>query len=134
MNRIVLDSAAVLAMVQGESGGERVDALLDALEQDSDVEVFISSVNWCEVLTRIQRDYPALTSSELMTALASVELVPFDKTAAEVAAGYALVSQALSLGDRACLALAKIKQATAWTADRIWLQFNLDVPVELIRN
>jgi PIN domain nuclease of toxin-antitoxin system len=121
-------------MVQGESGGERVDALLDALEQDSDVEVFISSVNWCEVLTRIQRDYPALTSSELMTALASVELVPFDKTAAEVAAGYALVSQALSLGDRACLALAKIKQATAWTADRIWLQFNLDVPVELIRN
>jgi PIN domain nuclease of toxin-antitoxin system len=120
-------------MVQGEPGGERVDALLDALEQGSDTEVFISSVNWCEVLTRLQRDYPALTASELMTALASVELVPFDKTAAEVAAGYALVSQALSLGDRACLALAKINQATAWTADWIWVQFNLDVPIELIR-
>jgi ribonuclease VapC len=134
VNRIVLDSAVVLAMVQGEPGGERVDALLDELEYGSDVEVFISSVNWCEILTRMQRDYPALTASELMTALASIELVPFDKTAAEVAAGYALVSQSLSLGDRACLALAKIKQATAWTADRIWVQCNLDIPVELIRN
>jgi PIN domain nuclease of toxin-antitoxin system len=62
-----------------------------------------------------------------------VKLIPFDKAAAELAAGYALVSQALSLGDRACLALAKINHATAWTADRVWIQFKLDVPVELIR-
>jgi PIN domain nuclease of toxin-antitoxin system len=134
VNRIVLDSAAVLAMVQGEPGGERVEALLDKLEIGSDLQVFISSVNWCEVLTRMQRDYPAMTARELMTALTSIELVPFDKTAAEVAASYALVSQALSLGDRACLALAKINQASAWTADRILTQFDLDVPIELIRN
>ncbi len=121
-------------MVQGEPGGERVEALLDKLEIGSDLQVFISSVNWCEVLTRMQRDYPAMTARELMTALTSIELVPFDKTAAEVAASYALVSQALSLGDRACLALAKINQASAWTADRILTQFDLDVPIELIRN
>jgi PIN domain nuclease of toxin-antitoxin system len=133
VNRIVLDSAAVLAMIQGEPGGERVEALLDAAELGADVQVAISSVNWCEILTRTQRDNNGMTSEELSAALAGVKLIPFDKAAAELAAGYALVSQALSLGDRACLALAKINHATAWTADRVWIQFKLDVPVELIR-
>ena len=133
MNRIVLDSAAVLAMIQGEPGGERVEALLDAAELGADVQVAISSVNWCEILTRTQRDNNGMASEELSAALAGVKLIPFDKAAAELAAGYALVSQALSLGDRACLALAKINHATAWTADRVWIQFKLDVPVELIR-
>lgn len=133
MNRIVLDSAAVLAMVQGEPGGERVEAMLEAMELGADVQVAISSVNWCEVLTRTQRDNRGMTAVELTAALAGIELVPFNKEAAEIAASYALFSQALSLGDRACLALAKINHATAWTADRIWVQFKLDVPVELIR-
>ena len=134
MNSIVLDSAAVLAMIQREPGGERVEALLDSMEFGADVKVAISSVNWCEVLTRTQRDYEGMTAEELTAALAGIKLVPFDKEAAEIAASYALFSQALSLGDRACLALAKIHHATAWTADRIWVQFKLDVPVELIRN
>ena len=120
-------------MIQGEPGGERVEALLDAVETGDDVQVAISSVNWCEVLTRTQRDNREMTPQELTGALAGIELVPFDKAAAELAAGYALVSQALSLGDRACLALAKTNRATAWTADRVWVQFKLDVPVELIR-
>lgn len=134
MNRIVLDSAAVLAMIQREAGGERVEALLDAMEVGADVEVAISSVNWCEILTRTQRDHRGVTAEELSAALAGIEIVPFDKEAAEIAASYARSSRALSLGDRACLALAKIKHATAWTADRIWAQVKLDVPVELIRN
>jgi PIN domain nuclease of toxin-antitoxin system len=129
-----LDSAAVLAMLQGEPGGERVEAILDAMELGADVQVAISSVNWCEVLTRTQRDHRGMAAEELTAALAGIELIPFSKEAAEIAASYALISQALSLGDRACLALAKINYATAWTADRIWVQFNLDVPVELIRN
>lgn len=133
MNRIVLDASAVLAMILNESGGERVNALLDTLELGSNSEVFISSVNWCEILTRMQREYPSMTAEELTAALYSIELVPFDKAAAEVAAGYALVSQALSLGDRACLALAKSQQAIAWTTERLWSKCNLDIPVELIR-
>jgi PIN domain nuclease of toxin-antitoxin system len=62
-----------------------------------------------------------------------VEQIPFGKAAAELAAGYAQADRALSLGDRACLALAKTRNATAWTADRIWAQLKLDVSVELIR-
>ncbi len=133
MNSIVLDASAVLAMIQGEPGGERVAFLLDSIELGADVKVSIGSVNWCEVLTRTRRDYNGMTVEELTAALAGVELVPFDKACAELAAAYASVNRALSLGDRACLALAKIKQATAWTTERLWSQCKLDVPVELIR-
>ena len=132
VNRVVLDSAAVLAMIQGEPGGERVEALLDAKELGADVQVLMSWVNWCEVLTRTQRDNRAMTGDELTGALVGVELIVFGPVDAELAANYALVHRALSLGDRACLALAKINGATAWTADRVWTQFQLDVPIELI--
>ena len=137
MNSIVLDSAAVLAMIQGEPGGERVDALLDAVELGTDVKVAMSSVNWCEVLTRMQRENEEAAAEELSkdlsALLAGVELVQFGKAAAEVAAGYSRVNRSLSLGERACLALAKSLHATAWTADRFWGQCNLDVAIELIR-
>ena len=133
MSSIVLDSAAVLAMIQGEPGGERIEALLDSIELGADVQVAISSVNWCEVLTRTRRDHHGMTAEELAAALSGVELVPFGKAAAELAAGYAQIDRVLSLGDRACIALAKTRNATAWTADRIWALVQLDVPVELIR-
>ena len=133
MNKIVLDSAAVLAMIQNEAGGEQVEALLDSIEADAQVRVSICWVNWCEVLTRGQRDFRSMTGRDLTAALAGVEIVPFDGHLAELAAQYALVSRTLSLGDRACLALAKSWGATAWTADRIWAQCSLDVPVQLIR-
>jgi len=76
VNRIVLDASAVLAMILNEPGGERVDALLDALELGSDAEVFISSVNWCEILTRMQREKLAISGERLSAVLTGVELVP----------------------------------------------------------
>lgn len=133
MNRIVLDASAVLAMILEEPGGERVDALLDAVELGSGVQVVISSVNWCEILTRMQREKLEMSGERLSAVLAGVELVPFGRTEAEIAAAYAYASRALSLGDRACLALAKSKQAIAWTTERLWSQCQVDVPVELIR-
>ena len=133
MNSIVLDSSAILAMIQGERGGERVEALLDSIEAGADLQVYVSWVNWCEVLTRNRRDNPEVTADELTAVLAGVELVPFAGDAAELAAGYAQVNQALSLGDRACLALAKSLNATAWTTERLWTQCELDVPIEMIR-
>lgn len=120
-------------MILDEPSGERVDALLDAAELGSETEVFVSSVNWCEILTRMQREKLAISAERLSAVLAGVEVIPFERVEAEVAAAYSYVSRALSLGDRACLALARNKQASAWTADRLWGQCNLDVPVELIR-
>lgn len=129
VSNIVLDASAALAMLLNEPGGDKV---FMAVASGTD-SVSVSAVNWCEILTRLQRNNPATTAQGLTTMLPGVEVVPFDLTMAAQAAEYARSLQQVSLGDRACLALAKSLLATAWTADRVWAQFQLDVPVELIR-
>jgi PIN domain nuclease of toxin-antitoxin system len=39
----------------------------------------------------------------------------------------------LSFGDRACLALAQQRNATELTADRPWMELELDISIECIR-
>jgi ribonuclease VapC len=133
VSKIVLDSSAVLAMILRELGGERVKAALDAIGQEIAEEVAISSVNWCEVLTKLQRSPAFLTPLELAGILSGVELVPFERASAELAAHLGLAAPFLSLGDRACLALASERGATAWTTDKIWAQTKVGVPVEILR-
>ena len=63
-----------------------------------------------------------------------IEIVPFD---AELALAAALLQPAtasagLSLGDRACLALAAKLDATAMTADRAWLKVAGVIGVEIV--
>jgi ribonuclease VapC len=133
LNSIVLDSSAALALILEEPGKERVDALLNALGAGGDVSVAMSAANWCEVLTRLTRDYHAMTSEELAAVFAGVELVPLGRAEAELAAGYARIDPSLSLGDRACLALASARNATAWTTDKIWARMNFGVALEMLR-
>jgi PIN domain nuclease of toxin-antitoxin system len=97
------------------------------------VAVAISSVNWCETLTRLQRDSPVIDAKQLTSMLPGVEVVAFSQPEAELAAGLAKRSGALSLGDRACLALASARGATAWTTDRIWAQMPVGVKLEILR-
>jgi len=130
---IVLDASAVLANVLREPGGERVDDLFDSLEAGETLKVAIGSVNWCEILTRLFRDNRNMATEELAALLAGVELVAFDRDVAEVAAGFARIDASLSLGDRACLALASSRQAAAWTTDKQWSRLNLGVKVEILR-
>jgi PIN domain nuclease of toxin-antitoxin system len=39
----------------------------------------------------------------------------------------------LSLGDRACLALARVRNVPALTADRVWEKLQIDATLQLIR-
>ena len=93
----------------------------------------MSSVNWCETLTRLQRDSPVVDAKKLVSMLPGVEVVAFSQSQAEMAAELAKRWGALSLGDRACLALAHARKATAWTTDKIWMQVKASVQVELLR-
>ncbi len=52
--RFVLDSFALLAHLQDEPGAERVKAILAHAEK-KEVELFLSSVNYGEVVYIIQR-------------------------------------------------------------------------------
>ncbi len=133
MDKVVLDASAVLARIHNEPGGRRVDALLDAIEAGADVQVSISAVNWSEILTRLGREAITNASQKLSSLLAGVELVPFGQTEAELTAQVAEGCPSLSLGDRACVALASRLGATAWTTDKIWAQMPVRAKLEILR-
>ncbi len=117
-----------------EPGGQRVGALLDRLDRGEDLQIAVSSVTWCEILTRLHRNNDAMTGSELAALLDGVTVVAFGRLEAERAADLSLSERSLSLGDRACLALARSNGATAWTADKIWKRLQLGISIEMIRH
>ena len=132
-NNVVLDSSAVLALILREPGGDEVAALLSALDSGAAVRVALSSVSWCEILTRLYRDSSTMTSQQLSALLTDLELIPLTKSEAELAADYSCAHPELSLGDRSCLALASARSATAWTTDRAWARAKIGVAVRILR-
>ena len=129
MTNIVLDSSAVLAMVYGEPGGAKVHA---AIVSPLNV-VSISAVNWCEVLTKLSQKSPIMTAERLTAILPGVEVVSFGQAEAEQVASLAKKCPNISLGDRACLALASFLDSTAWTTDKIWAQMPVGAKLEMLR-
>ena len=124
---IALDASALLAFLLRERGHERVRELLS--------EACMSTVNFSEVLGRFAcagQDVPALAEKLLA---APIELVPFSTQQAALAAALVPETQALglSLGDRACLALARDRGIRAITADNAWRRLKLPIEVEAIR-
>ncbi len=123
----VLDASAILAVVLNETGRDAVIAV-------SGVSL-ASSVNISEVRARLLD--LGLSRHEVDSALQLVDMqeVPFNSQHAITAAELRQVTRAagLSLGDRACLALAMQLGGLALTADRMWATINLPVQVQLIR-
>jgi ribonuclease VapC len=67
--------------------------------------------------------------------LLGLEILPFDSQQA-FQAGLLIPytrSFGLSLGDRACLALAQVTASTALTADQSWIDLEIGVDIKLIR-
>lgn len=123
----VFDSSAVLAIAFEEEGSEAAARRLS--------DGILSAVNASEVVARIV-DLGASGEEARASLLGfGLEIRPFDAALA-VAAGLlrtATRGQGLSLGDRACMALAIREQARVVTADRAWAALDLGVEVELIR-
>jgi ribonuclease VapC len=127
VNSFVLDASALLALLNAEQGAEIVQDLLP--------DAVFSTVNLAEVITRLSAvDMP---ENEIRDALAllGLETIPFDEEQAYLAG--LLYPQVhpfgLSLGDRACLALAKSLTVAAVTADRAWKDLNIGIEIQLIR-
>jgi len=123
----VLDASALLAFLHGEPGGDTIQPLLSGAA--------ISAVNWSEVLQRLSaRDVETAGLLEDLVAL-RLEIVSFDADQAETTAGLwtSAHRKGLSLGDRACLALALSAGVPAITADRAWRGLRVDVKIQVIR-
>lgn len=123
----VLDASALLALLFGEPGHDRVAVVADGAS--------VSTVNLAEVLTRFARDGHPVAAVLRRLETYAIEWAPFDDAhAAEVAALWPQTRRAgLSLADRACLALALDRGMPVLTADRVWAGLGLPVEIQLIR-
>ncbi len=121
----VLDSSAVIAMLRGEPGGDRVMAIGGAGT--------LCTVNLAEVVARLAKLDPA--SARIRTALLPYRIVDFDEQLAVDAGLLRATTDAhgLSMGDRACLALARREGAPVWTTDQPWAKVDVGVDIVLLR-
>jgi PIN domain nuclease of toxin-antitoxin system len=116
LSEAVLDSSALPALLWNEPGADHVCAALPG--------ALVSSVNLAEVMTKLcERGLSASEGRELVESL-GVVVVDFDADQAEATTALreSTRSLGLSLGDRACLALARRRNCAALTADSAWLK------------
>lgn len=127
MTSVVLDTSALLAFVNGEDGGEEVARLMG--------DAIISTVNLAEAVTKLVSRGGSLEWARNALAIADIDVVDFDRALAEETGWLVMQThvRGLSLGDRACLALAAREGIPAITADRAWTALGLGVEIRLIR-
>lgn len=128
MNKCVLDASAILAVLFGEPGQEMLtdEVLAGAVA---------STVNLAEVQSSLVRRGVSAAEAWSRAMVPISQAVPLTEDQARVAGNLAAETRAhgLSLGDRACLALALDLGAPVYTADRVWKKLRLSVPVHVIR-
>jgi ribonuclease VapC len=124
---VILDTSALLAYVNGEQGAELVASLIG--------EAAISSVNFAEAVSKLVSKGATLDLARAALGVADIDVIDFDRDLAEQTG--ALIAKTkrsgLSLGDRACLALAARERVPALTGDRAWANLDLDIDVRLFR-
>ncbi|MDD5095270.1 MAG: type II toxin-antitoxin system VapC family toxin [Dehalococcoidia bacterium] len=127
MTKIVVDASALLALLNSEAGADVV--------AESIPEAVISAVNLSEVVGKLcAAGMPEEAIRQALQGL-DLEVIPFDE---EQAYGAGLLrsvtdDKGLSLGDRACLNMARRLGIPALTADRIWKELSMGTDVRLIR-
>lgn len=124
---IALDASALLAFLLRERGHERVAELLG--------EACMSTVNFSEVLGRFAHAGQDVVPIARRLLATPIELVDFSTQRAVMAAALVPATRAegLSLGDRACLALARERRIRAITADKAWRRLDLGIEIETVR-
>jgi len=123
----VLDASAVLCLLQEEKGAERVARALPA--------AVIGAVNYSEVVGKlVEAGLDEATVDGLINKL-QLKVIPFDRIQARLAGSLRATTRklGLSLGDRACLALAAAGGATALTCERSWAKLEAPCKVETLR-
>ena len=123
----VLDSSSVLAVLFDEPGGASVSDLFNG--------GLLSAVNLAEILTKLKQGGWDTNFALGRVLKMGFEVCPYEAEQARLTSE--LIDQTrpygLSLGDRACLALAMQRNATVYTTDRVWKDLKLGIDIEVIR-
>ena len=118
--RPVLDASAVLALLQGEPGSEKLRKLLP--------EALVSAVNQAEVLAKlVSHGMPAPEARSAVGAL-HLGVMAFDAELAAISARY--VRRGISLGDRCFLATA-FRYGRGYTSDRGLMKLSGEAAADL---
>ncbi len=126
-HKIIFDASAILTLLKMEQGHEIAEKYLE--------NAIVSSVNFSEVLTVLTRagfGQKNITESLKETFL-YIEEFNSDQAIIAATLDSSTRKHGLSLGDRACLALAKYHGLPVLTADKIWKNLDLGIKVVLIR-
>jgi ribonuclease VapC len=124
---MIFDASALLAVLYDEAGTEEARELLPQAK--------MSAVNRAEVVTVLVRDgMPAEEADSHVRALLS-DIVPLDTEQSTLIGSLwpATAPFGLSLGDRACLALALHLGGPVLTTDSDWKKLDLSVEVRFLR-
>jgi len=128
MSRTVLDASVLLAVLNSEPGAEKISAQVLS-------DTVVSTVNLAEVHGKLVKDGVPAADAWLAAISVAGEIAPFTSEQAKITG--TLIEQThrqgLSLGDRACLALAISLGAPVYTADRSWKNLRVGVPIHFIR-
>lgn len=127
MSEAVVDASALLALLNAEPGADHVAAALP--------DAVVSAVNVAEVVAKLaDAGVPPDEVGEIVTGL-GLDVRPFDEALALATGLLRLQTHALglSLGDRACLALAVQLSLPVITADRVWKRLKLGIEIRAIR-
>ena len=128
MNSVVLDASALITLLNQEPGADRLtpEILINAVS---------STVNLAEVQGKlVSRGLPP--DAAWSATLNSVrEAISFTTEHARTTGSLIAETRSLglSLGDRACLALALDLKAPVYTADRSWKSLKIGVRIHVIR-
>jgi ribonuclease VapC len=128
MNRVVLDASAILAVIGGDPGAEK-------LTPDLLARAVGSAVNLSEVQAKlVSRGWPFEQAWEDATSPVR-QVLAFDEAQARVAGDLATQTRhlGLSLGDHACLALGIALKVPVYTAEKAWKKLNVGLTVHVIR-
>lgn len=128
MSKVVLDASAILAMLNQEPGAEKIT--LELLSQAT-----ASAVNLAEVQAKLVREGGDPDESWALALDPLPKVEPFTAEQAKIAGSLVQKTKGLglSLGDRACLALAMVLNAPVYTTDQPWKKLKLGIPIHVIR-
>jgi PIN domain nuclease of toxin-antitoxin system len=129
VTEVVLDASALIALLRDEQGADKVADIVASAR--------MSVVNYAEVVSHfVHAGMPEREVDAMLDPL-PIEWVAMDKELARYAGRLRTMTShaGLSLGDRACLALAGQMGLPAWTADRSWgsIADTVGVDIALIR-
>ncbi len=130
----IMDASAILAYLQGEKGALKTE---EALDQHPS---WITSVNYCEVLSKLCEKGMPPTQARMAIDDIGLVIVDFDMDLAWRAAAMRKGTMFIgaSLGDRACLALAERTTESefipiVYTTEQAWLKMKWSFKIVMVR-